>query len=135
VTDNEALVRRYVEDVWNRGSETSLENLTTPTFTYSLGGQEPRDRQALITFIAAMRQAFPDWHVEIDDAVVDAAMVAIRWHARVTHRGSFHGLPPTGRTVTVTGINLYAIAGNQISAEWEETDSVGLLRQLGALPA
>jgi steroid delta-isomerase-like uncharacterized protein len=135
VTDAEALVRRYVEEVWNRGSAASLDQLTTSTFTYHLGGQLPRDRQALANFITATRHAFPDWRVEVDQAIVDEAMVAIRWHGRVTHRGVFHGLSPTGRTVTVTGINIYAIAGGRINAEWEQTDSLGLLQQLGALPA
>jgi steroid delta-isomerase-like uncharacterized protein len=135
VTDSEALVRRYVEEVWNRGSAVSLDALTTPTFTYHLGGQPARDRQALASFIAATRQAFPDWRVEVDQALADAAMVAIRWHGRVTHGGMFHGLPPTGRVVTITGINIYAIAGSRIDAEWEQTDSLGLLQQLGALPA
>jgi steroid delta-isomerase-like uncharacterized protein len=135
VTDAEALVRRYVEEVWNRGSESSLDQLTTPTFTYHLGGQPPRDRQALADFIAATRLAFPDWRVEVDQAIADAAMVAIRWHGRVTHRGAFHGLPATGRAVTITGINIYEVAGSRINAEWEQTDSLGLLQQLGALPA
>ena len=134
MTDAEALVRRYIEEVWNRGSAASLDQLTTSAFTYHLGGQPPRDRQALADFIAATRQAFPDWRVEVDQAIADAAMVAIRWHGRVTHRGAFHGLPPTGRAVTVTGINIYAIAGGRIDAEWEQTDSLGLLQQLGALP-
>jgi steroid delta-isomerase-like uncharacterized protein len=135
VTPAEALVRRYVEEVWNRGSASSLDQLTTSTFAYCLGGQLPRDRQALADFITATHQAFPDWRVEVDQAIADDATVAIRWHGRVTHRGIFHGLPPTGRAVTVTGINIYAIAGSRISAEWEQTDSLGLLQQLGALPA
>jgi steroid delta-isomerase-like uncharacterized protein len=135
VTDTEALVRRYVEEVWNRGSAASVDELTTSTFTYHLGGQPPRDRAALAQFIAATRQAFPDWRVEVDQAIADAARVAIRWHGRVTHRGVFHGVPPTGRAVTVTGINMYAISGNRIDSEWEQTDALGLLQQLGALPA
>lgn len=135
MTDSEALVRRYVEEVWNRGSVASLEELTTSTFTYHLGGQPPRDRQALANFIAATRQAFPDWRVEVDHAISDAAMVAIRWHGRVTHLGVFHRIPPTGRTVTVTGMNIYAVDGGRINAEWEQTDSLGLLQQLEAFPA
>ena len=133
--DAECLIRRYVEEVWNQGSWASLEDLTTPTFAYHFGGQPGRDRQGLATFIAATRTAFPDWRVEIDQAIVDGAAVAVRWHGRVTHRGTFHGLPATGRTVAVAGINVYAIVGNKISCEWEQTDSLGLLQQLGALPA
>lgn len=135
MNDAEALVRRYVEEVWNHGNWASLEELTTPTFAYHLGGQPARDRHGLAAFVAATRKAFPDWRVEIDQAIVDGPAVAVRWHGRVTHRGAFHGLPATGRTVAVAGINVYAIAGTKISGEWEQTDSLGLLQQLGALPA
>jgi steroid delta-isomerase-like uncharacterized protein len=135
MTHAEALVRRYIEEVWNRGNLVSLEALTTSTFAYNLGGQPPRDRQALGAFIAATHQAFPDWKVEIDTAIVQGDDVAVRWHARPTHLGPFRGLAPTGRTVTVSGINIYAIDGDRISHEWEQTDSLGLLQQLGALPA
>lgn len=135
VTVAEALVRRYIEEVWNRCNRVSLEALTTPTFVYNLGGQPPRDREALGAFVAATHQAFPDWNVEIDQTIVQGESVAVRWHARPTHLGPFRGLAPTGRTVTVTGINVYAIDGDRISHEWEQTDSLGLLQQLGALPA
>ncbi len=135
MSDARELVRRYIEEVWNRGSQDSLEDLTTPAFEYHLGGQPPRNRQALAAFIGATHQAFPDWRVEIAQIIVDGPLVAVQWHGRVTHRGAFHGLPPTGRTVTVTGINIYAISGDRIQTEWEQTDSLGLLQQLGALPA
>jgi hypothetical protein len=83
------LLKEYIERVWNRGDLTAFERLTTPSFTYRLGEQPPRDRAGMQQFLAMTRSAFPDWHVEIADIVV----------------------------------------------EWEQTDSLSMLRQLGALPA
>lgn len=131
----EALVRRYIDAVWNRGDRASLDALTTPTFDYTLGSQAPRDRKGLAEFIAAMLAAFPDWKVEIDQTITQDDTVAVRWHARPTHLGPFRGLAPTGRRVMVSGINMYAVEGDRIAREWEQTDSLGLLQQLGALPS
>lgn len=53
----------------------------------------------------------------------------------MTHQGPFYGLPPTGRQIKASGINIYRIVGGKVDAEWEQTDSLGMLQQLGALPA
>jgi predicted ester cyclase len=60
--------------------------------------------------------------------------VAVRWRGEATHLGAFQGLPPTGRRITVNGINLYRVHAGKVVEEWEQTDSLGMLRQLGALP-
>ncbi len=132
MTPEESLVRDYVEQVWNRGDVASLERLTTPDFAYVLGSQPPRDRQAMSEFITATRVAFPDWAVQIEQAIVEGTTVAVRWRGRVTHGGPFRGLAPTGRTIAVTGINMYGIRAGKIYIEWEQMDSLGLLQQLGA---
>jgi steroid delta-isomerase-like uncharacterized protein len=134
-TDTGDLVRRYIEGVWNRGDLASLRALTSPNFEYRLGSQPARDREALSRFLTETREAFPDWSVEIDQIIAGPLAAAARWHGRVTHRGPFRGIPPTGRTIAVTGMNMYQIDQGKIAAEWEQTDSLGMLQQLGALPA
>jgi steroid delta-isomerase-like uncharacterized protein len=129
------LVRRYIQRVWNEGDATALDELATHDFRYHLGGQAPRDAAGMRQFLEGVRTAFPDWRVEIDDLVADETSAAARWHGRVTHRGVFQGLPPTGRTANVSGINVYRLVGGKIAAEWEQMDSLGLLQQLGVLKA
>lgn len=132
---HKSLVKAYVERVWNRGDLAALERLTTPSFAYRLGEQPARDRAGMQEFLAMTRSAFPDWRVEIADIVVEHEVAAVRWIGDVTHQGPFHGLPPTGRRIRVSGINMYRIADGRIAEEWEQTDSLSMLRQLGALPA
>ena len=60
--------------------------------------------------------------------------MAIRWKGLVTHKGAFYGIPPTNKRVSVTGINAYEIVDGKVATEWEQTDSLGLLQQLGSLP-
>jgi len=127
------IVAKYIEEVWNRGNLGSLADMTTADFTYHLGGQPPRDREGMEQFLAATRTAFPDWRVEIESIVGEGELVAARWRGEVTHLGPFHGLPATGRKISVTGINFYRLDGGKVAQEWEETDSLGMLRQLGML--
>ncbi len=129
------LVRRYIEAVWNQANGQSLDEFVTADYTYCLGGQPPRDKAAMREFLTAVRVAFPDWRVEIDNIVADSDTAAVRWTGSVTHRGPFHGIPATGKQVSVCGINVYTAEGGRISQEWEQMDSLGLLQQLGALPS
>jgi len=128
------LVTTYIEDVWNRADAQALEQLTTTSFTYTLGGQPPRDRTAMLAFLQGVHAAFPDWRVQIDDIVAEDSSVAVRWSGQVTHEGPFHGIPPTGKHIAVSGINLYRIEDGRIAQEWEQMDSLGMLAQLGVLP-
>ena len=120
--------------VWNCGDLAALEELTTPGFKYHLGGQPPRDLNGMQQFITMTRGAFPDWRVVIENIISKGEVVAVRWRGDVTHLGPFHGAPPTGRKITVTGINFYRLERGKVAEEWEETDSLGMLGQLGMLP-
>ncbi len=132
--EQRALVSEYIAWVWNQGDPTALEELTAPSFSYRLGDQPPRDRKAMREFLESTRTAFPDWRVDIADLVLGEELVAVRWVGTVTHQGPFYGIPPTGRRIRVSGINLYRIADGRVYEEWEQTDSLSMLRQLGVLP-
>ena len=129
-----ALAHQYVEQIWNLGNLAALDDLTTPTYTYQLGGQPGRDRAGMQQFIKMIRVAFPDWRVQIVDIIAEGNMVVIRWQGQVTHQGVFQGIPPTGKQVAVSGINMYRVIDGKVDAEWEQTDSLGMLQQLGVLP-
>ena len=126
------LLHQYIERVWNGRDLSALDELTSSNFVYYLGGQPGRDRSAMRQFLEAVHVAFPDWRVEIVDCVAEDQKAVVRWVGQVTHSGPFHGIPPTGKRVAVSGINAYHLAGNKIEAEWEQMDSLGLLQQLGA---
>jgi steroid delta-isomerase-like uncharacterized protein len=129
--DVKAVVLRYIEAVWNGLRPDALDELTTPGFTYHLAGQPGRDRAAMREFLTASQAAFPDWRVRPVQVVAEGDVVVVRWDGEATHLGSFHGLPPTGRHVRVSGINIYRVEDGKVAGEWEQTDSIGLLRQLG----
>ena len=127
-------IRTYIEEVWNNASIDSLNSLASDDFKYVLGSQPPRDKESMKQFLQMVHSAFPDWHVEIQSISEEGSLVCVRWQGTATHGGVFHGIPPTAKQVTVTGINIYEMRNGKIAREWEQMDSLGLLTQLGALP-
>lgn len=91
-------------------------------------------RDVLKADLQALLNAFPDGRFTVDVVVADDDGAAVRWTGRGTNTGELQGLPPTGKAVVFTGINVYRIVCGQIVEGWSEPDSLGLLQQLGALP-
>lgn len=81
------------------------------------------------------RAAFPDWTESVDDVVAEGKEVVIRVTGRGTHEGEFQGVAPTGRSVTATGVGIGRIENGRIAESWAEYDALGLMQQLGAIPA
>ncbi len=82
-----------------------------------------------------MFAAFPDSNMTIDDTVAEGDRVVSRFTVRGTHRGEFQGIPPTGKQVTITGIAISRIEGGRVVEDWEELNMLGLMQQIGAIPA
>jgi predicted ester cyclase len=51
------------------------------------------------------------------------------------HGGEFMGIPPSGKSISIVGIEEFRIADGKVVAFWHQDDLLGLLMQLGALPA
>jgi len=132
--DKKEIVLKYIEAVWNNADVSSLDDLTLETFRYHLAGQPPRNRTQMHQFINTVHTAFPDWRVEIRNIVAEGKSVAVRWEGMVSHLGEFQGIPPTGKQIVVSGINMYLIEDGKIAREWEQMDTIGMLMQLGVIP-
>jgi predicted ester cyclase len=81
------------------------------------------------------RSAVSDMHQTIEDLVAEGDKVACRWSGRGTHVGDLMGAAPTGKAITITGIVIYRIANSKIQEEWDYSDMLGLMQQLGVAPA
>jgi predicted ester cyclase len=62
-------------------------------------------------------------------------LVITRWSGSGTHTGELMGIPPTRKKVAVDGIWILRIAGGKIVESWNSWDTLGLLQQLGVVPA
>jgi len=133
--DNKALVRRfYAEGVHN---PALFDELLAPSYVLHLpGSPQPitgieQAKQLMIAYTTAS----PDLTMTTEDIVAEGDKVAIRNIWSGTHQGAFQGLPPTGKFVTFSGSNIYHIVGGKIAEQWADLDTLGLMQQLGAIPA
>ena len=135
---NVAIVRRWFDEVWNRGKlDTIHELMAADAVGIGQSGAEgvlhgPHEFQA---FVERLRGAFPDIHVTIEDAFEARDKVAARWSATMTHRGDQLGTPATGKSIRITGISLVQIADGKIVAGWDNWDQMTMMREIGAIRA
>ncbi|HEY6410245.1 MAG TPA: ester cyclase, partial [Ktedonobacteraceae bacterium] len=71
----------------------------------------------------------------IEDLVAEGDKVVTRWTWRGTNQGEFQGMPPTGKEVAGSGISIHRIAEVKIAEAWVNFDTLGMLQQLGMIPA
>jgi len=81
------------------------------------------------------RAAFSDTQTTVDDAIAEGDKVAWRWTFRGTHTSPFMGIPATGKAITLTGITIDRVVGNQIVERWNQADFMGMMQQLSVTPA
>jgi steroid delta-isomerase-like uncharacterized protein len=133
---NKALVRRFYEDVINKGDMRLAEDVLAVDYVEHPG--LPGGESGLAgfkQFVAMVGTAFPDLHVTLEDLISEGDKVAARVTVSGTHKGVFLGsIAPTGKHVTWTGIDLIRIAGGKIAERWNQRDVLGLMQQLGAIP-
>jgi steroid delta-isomerase-like uncharacterized protein len=134
---NEAIVRRWFEEVWNQGREAAIEELfPADGVAHGLGDseQDVHGPDEFKPLVANIRGALPDTNITIDDIFSEADRVAVRVTLRGTHTGQGLGVPPTGRKVSIQGIIIVRLVDGRFIEGWNCYDQLGLLRQIGALP-
>jgi steroid delta-isomerase-like uncharacterized protein len=134
---NKAISRRVVDEIFNAGRFEAADELVTenfvghdPALPEPMMGPEGLKRQA-----EGYRSAFPAMRITIEDEIAEGDRVVTRWTARGTHEGELFGIPATGREATVTGMTIDRIVDGRIAEQWNSWDALGLLQQLGAIPA
>jgi predicted ester cyclase len=79
--------------------------------------------------------AFPNLKVTVEKILAEGAKVAYLWSATGVHEGELMGIPPTGKTITITGMAVDRFANGKSVEHWEISDQLGMLQQIGAVPA
>lgn len=132
---NREIARRLTEEVW-RGKLDVIDDLLADGYTDH--DPSPGQGQGIEGYREMVRyfySALPDLRATNEDVIVEGDRVVARWTATGTHRGDLMGIAPTGRGVTLKGIDILRISGGRIVERWGEFDALGLLQQLGAVPA
>jgi steroid delta-isomerase-like uncharacterized protein len=130
------VIRQFFSEVFNERNQDVARQLVSPTFVAHHpafpGGIHGPD--GILQNIATFRTGFPDLHYTLQDLIAEGDKVAVRWMAHGTHRGEFLHIPPTGKPVTVRGIDIFRTVNGKIEEAWVSSDFLGLLQQLGVIP-
>ena len=121
-----ALVEQYW-DSWNTGDVATLDVLFSPTIASQF-----KD------YVTWIRTVIPDCAVTVEDLIAEGDKVVTRYTVRGTHQGPWElrdlgTIPPTGKQVRLAGINIFRITNGKITEEWDSSDLLDALRQLGVV--
>ena len=130
---NKAVVRRWIEEFKTGGDESVGDEVRSPHFVnHSAPPGAPAGPEAGKLYFRALRAAFPDLHVRIEDMLAEGDRVVTRQTFSGTHRGEWLGVPATGRTVSWAVIDIVRLADGRLVDHWAVADLHGLLGQLTA---
>jgi steroid delta-isomerase-like uncharacterized protein len=120
---NKALMRRVLEEAYNQGNLDVIDEVMAADYTWPMGNPQVRSSEEFKQHVAEVRTNFPDIHVTVEDQVAEGDRVVTRWTIVLTPQ------------VTMTGILISIIADGKIAGDWENYDELGLMEQLGVMPA
>jgi steroid delta-isomerase-like uncharacterized protein len=134
---NKALVRRWIEEGWNAGNLSIVDEIYDPNVVqYEPSSPAPvTSSEALKQYVGTFLTAFPGIHFTIDDLLAEGDKVLWRFTARGTHTGPLMNIPPTGKSTNVTGMVLFRVANDKIAEVWVNFDTLGMLQAIGVIPA
>jgi steroid delta-isomerase-like uncharacterized protein len=131
---NTTVARRYYDEVLNEGQIDVLDELAVSDYEEHdpLPGQG-EGLAGLKDRVGALRQALGQ-NFTVEDVIAEGDRVAVRWIGSGRHVGDFLGIPPTGRSFTIAGIDVHRFRDGRMSEHWHVVDQLALLQQLGLIP-
>jgi predicted ester cyclase len=129
--DNKALVQRFFEEVINQRNLTALDQFVSPTaVNHTVPSGLPKDPSQLLSLHL---NAFPDVKATVVDLLADGDKVVAMVSYRGTQQGAFRSISPTGKPITVMGINIFRIVNGKMEEHWGLADRLSALQQLGVV--
>jgi predicted ester cyclase len=135
VDSNKLVARRYLEQFWNGNDPAVIAEIAVadvighPTPSETLQGCD-----ILVQRHAGLRRIYGDPYFVVEDLIAEDDKVLLRWSFTGKHIGPIMGVNPTGKQVSIGGMNLFHLAGGKIVEFWVNADDLGELQQLGAIP-
>jgi steroid delta-isomerase-like uncharacterized protein len=131
--DYKAILNRIYEEAFSQGRVEVADEIIAPdAVDHEMQGA--RGPAVLKEAVAMFRGAFPDLKMTMDDAIVEGNQIAARFTMTGTHKGEFAGVPATGKSVKIGGIDIVRFEGDKAVEHWGYTDQMGLMQQLGVMP-
>ena len=134
---NKAVALRWSQELWSKGHLAVADEIVAPDYVRHDPGapfpaQGPEDVKRMVTMLRAM---LPDLRITVDALIAEDDFVVSRYTATATDTVGYMGMPPTGKTVRTPAIQIFRFSNGRIVESWAARDDLGVLRQLGQLPA
>lgn len=135
--DNRALIRRWFEEVWNKGRAEAIDEMFAADGVANgladENGEPLRGPDGFKAFFYKFRDAFPDIEVIVEDTIAEDDKVAARCVVRATHQGEGLGFAATLKPMEITGIVIVRVKDGQIVEAWNNFDFMSMFQQLGTI--
>ncbi len=132
---NKSLVRRYYDEVLNGRNPAVLDELAVADYDeHSPFPGQPNGLEGLKARAGALLAAFQPYVFTVHDVVAEGDLVVVRWTNTAAHSGPFMGIPPTGKVVTISGIDIHKIRDGRMAEHWHVVEELQMLQQLGLVP-
>lgn len=131
--ENKAAIRQLY-DAMNQRDWEALERAFAPDYVHHSSPEHDMSLDQLRQVMVGFTTAFPDLHAEIDELIAEGNKVMVRWTQRATHSSEFMGIPPTGKHITWSGINIFRVVDGKIMEDTPYWDFSVILRQLQDTP-
>jgi predicted ester cyclase len=131
IEQNKAIMRRMIEEVWNKGNLMVADELFHPDHFSPSAPDLPKGPESVKMLVGMFRGAMPDYHMTIDLMMADERKVVARFTQSGTHIGApLMGMEPSGRRAEWTEIGVLEIENGQIIRSWYEVDMLSMIQQL-----
>jgi len=131
---NEQLFRILIEEGFSKGDVTVFDKYSSEDFKEHQYGFFPPNVEGVKKAIKSLHQAFADFSMIIEDLVVHDNKVWGRMTARGTQIGQFGPMPPTGKKIEITVIDIMNFKEGKLIEHWGVPDRFALMEQLGLKP-
>ena len=135
VDRHKTLMRRFCDDVMARGRIEVVDEIFAPDYVEHERACPSPDAAGTKYLIGALRGAFPDLSVSIEDLFGEGDRAVARAILRGTHLGDLMGIPPSGKRIAFHTIHIVRFENGRVAEHWCESDTLDLLRQIGDPPA
>jgi steroid delta-isomerase-like uncharacterized protein len=132
---NKRIIQRYTSEYLPGRNPALASKFVSPDIVVYFGGQTFHGRDTYLDIVAANLVAFPDLKWTVEDIRAEGDTVAVRYSMTGTHRGPFAGVEATGQAIRSESMTFYRLSRGKIVEERAQLDLLGMLRQMGAIPA
>lgn len=135
--ENKAMAHRLYDELASQGNLSLADEIVAEDFVdhNPPGPDIPPGREGLKQVFATFRSAFPDMRMRVEDQIAEGDKVVSRATVSGTNKGDFMGVPATGKSVSIGIVDILRFEGGQIAERWGEADFMGMMQQLGVVPA